>query len=114
MGKFAGFLKRAKQVIRNVVHESALWIKSAYNNAMPIVRPIDAAAVDVIVPGLGTASSVATKPLQKLQDDLVNKGLDWITKKIEPAAVTSTSKPLLSNEMREMLKMRLDVEKIVL
>ena len=93
MSKFAGFLKRVKQFARKGVNISAKVLQNVYNKGLEYARPVAAAALDVIVPGLGSVAGAATKPIQQLQDGIVNKGLNWIINKTEPSVRNSGSVP---------------------
>ena len=103
MGKFAGFLKRVKQAARNAVNIGAKVFQTAYNKAMLIVRPIAVAAADMLAPGVGAAVDTLTKPLQQLQDNLVNKGLDWVINKTESTSSSRVVRPMINQEVKNML-----------
>ena len=72
MGKFAGILKRLKQLVNYGV-KGLKWTKDKWNTF--ITKP-GVGLLNTIIPG----SQLLTDALFKL-DDKVNKGLDWIIDK---------------------------------
>ena len=103
MGKFAGFLKRVKQAAGNAVNIGSKVFQTEYNTAIPIVRPIAVAAADMLAPGVGTAVNTLTKPLQQLQDNLVNKGLNWVINKTDSTSSSKVVRPMINQEVKNML-----------
>ena len=86
MGKFAGFLKRAKNFAKNAINKIAKGVKwtkqftrknlikpgvDTLTNIIPIVKPI-------------------TNGLFKIDDQLI-KGIDWVIKKTENGAEGSSN-----------------------
>ena len=74
MGKFAGILKRLKQLVNYGV-KGLKWTKDKWNTF--ITKP-GVGLLNTIIPG----SQLLTDALFKL-DDKVNKGLDWIIDKTD-------------------------------
>ena len=72
MGKFAGFLKRAKNLV-NTVAKGIKTVKGIWNNW--ITKP-GVGLINMLVPG----SNNLTDQLFKI-DNYVNKGIDWIIDK---------------------------------
>ena len=72
MGKFAGFLKRAKNLV-NTVAKGIKTVKGIWNNW--ITKP-GVGLINMLIPG----SNNLTDQLFKI-DNYVNKGIDWIIDK---------------------------------
>jgi hypothetical protein len=72
MGKFAGFLKRAKNLV-NTVAKGIKTVKGIWNNW--ITKP-GVGLINMLVPG----SNNLTDQLFKI-DNYVNKGIDWVIDK---------------------------------
>ena len=72
MGKFAGFLKRAKNLV-NTVAKGIKTVKGIWNNV--ITKP-GVAVLNAVLPG----TKNLTDQLFKI-DNYVNKGIDWVIDK---------------------------------
>ena len=79
MGKFAGFLKRAK----NIVNKVATGIKKARGIWYEWVSKPAAGVLSILYPG---SNNLTVKLLEI--NDYINKGLDWVIDKTsEPKAI---------------------------
>ena len=108
MGKFAGFLKRAKNFALNAVNKIAKGVKIAKNFTRK----------NLIKPGVDTMTNIfpIVKPITDglfTLDDQLMKGIDWIIDKTENGAEgasnllndsTATSREGPKTMIKEMLK----------
>ena len=108
MGKFAGFLKRAKNFALNAVNKIAKGVKIAKNFTRK----------NLIKPGVDTMTNIfpIVKPITDglfTLDDQLMKGIDWVIEKTENRAEgssnllndsTATSREGPKTMIKEMLK----------